>query len=341
MLHRIVGQVGAAEYLAPALVDHLALLVHHLVVFEDILADLGVALLHRVLGPLDGLGDHGRLDGRVLGQGLVHHPAHGPGGEQAHQVVLQRQVEPALARVALAARPAPELVVDPAALVALRAQHVEAAQLDHPLPLGVGGGGVLGGELVQAGRPLLVGGVESLGPQVAPGQALGVAAQQDVDAPAGHVGGHGDGAEPPGLGHYLGLAVVLLGVEDLVGDADLVELAGQLLGLVHRHRAHQHGLAPLVALGQVGDAGVELGVLGLVDEVGPVVADHGAVGGDGHHVQPVGGHQLAGLGLGGAGHAGQALVEAVVVLEGDGGQGLVLLLDGHPLLGLHRLVDAV
>ena len=54
-------------------------------------------------------------------------------GEQAHEVVLAREVEARLAGVALAARAAAELVVDPARLVALGAEHVEAAELAHPV----------------------------------------------------------------------------------------------------------------------------------------------------------------------------------------------------------------
>src|SRR3546814_5192696 len=38
-----------------------------------------------------------------------------------------------------------------------------------------------------------------------------------------------------------------------------------------------------------------------------------------------------------AGHAGHLRIQAEVVLEGDRGEGLVLVLDGHPLLGLERL----
>ena len=51
---------------------------------------------------------------------------------------------------------------------------------------------------------------------------LGVAAQHDVGAAAGHVGGDGDGAELAGLGHDLGLFFVVLGVEHVVLDAPLV-----------------------------------------------------------------------------------------------------------------------
>ena len=48
-----------------------------------------------------------------------------------------------------------------------------------------------------------------------------------------------------------------------------------------------------------------------------------------------------GLGRRGAGHAGELVVEAEVVLEGDGGQRLVLGLDLHVLLGFQRLVQAL
>src|SRR4029450_8193514 len=44
-------EVGALEDLVTARVDDLALLVHHFVVLEDVLADLGVARLDRRLRP--------------------------------------------------------------------------------------------------------------------------------------------------------------------------------------------------------------------------------------------------------------------------------------------------
>ena len=47
------------------------------------------------------------------------------------------------------------------------------------------------------------------------------------------------------------------------------------------------------------------------------------------------------LGLRGAGHAGELLVEAEVVLQRDRGEGLVLLLDLHAFLRLDRLVEAL
>ncbi len=339
--HGLVAQVGGVEDLVAAHVDDLALLVHDLVVLQDVLADLGVALLDGVLGPLDGLADHLGLDRHVVLEGLAHHPVHGARGEQAHEVVLERQVEAALAGVALTAGAASELVVDAAALMALGAEHVEPADLADAVALGLALRPVLGQELVVAGLALVGVGLEALGQDVAGRELLGVAAQQDVDATAGHVGGHGDGAQAPGLGHDLGLTEVQLGVQDLVVDALLGEVPGELLGLGHRDGADEHGLTGLVALGDVLDDGVELGVLGLVDEVTLVEAHHRPVGRDGDDLEVVGAGELGGLGLGRSGHAGELVVHAEVVLEGDRGEGLVLLLDLHALLGLDGLVEAL
>ena len=56
-----------------------------------------------------------------------------------------------------------------------------------------------------------------------PGKAFGVAAEQDVDAAARHVGGHRDCMQPARLSDDHGLARVLLGVEHLVVDALLLQ----------------------------------------------------------------------------------------------------------------------
>ena len=126
-----------------------------------------------------------------------------------------------------------------------------------------------------------------------------------------------------------------------MGDAALVELAREVLALLHADRADEHRLAGLVALGDVVDDGIELGDLTLVDQVGTVGADHRHVGGDRHHAELVGVHQLGGLGLGRAGHPGELVVHAEVVLQRDRGEGLVLLLDLHAFLGLDGLVQAL
>ena len=66
-----------------------------------------------------------------------------------------------------------------------------------------------------------------------------------------------------------------------------------------------------------------------------------AIGRDDHHVELVDLGELFGLGVGRAGHAGQLLVLAEVVLEGDGRERLVLALDLDLLLRFDGLVQPV
>src|SRR4051794_23338938 len=172
------------------------------------------------------------------------------------------------------------------------------------------------------------------------GEQLGVAAEDDVDAAAGHVRGDGDGTEPARLGHDLCLTRVLLGVEYLVLDAALAHHPGQQLGFLDADRADQHRLAGSVALADVFDDRFELADLTLVDQVGLVPAADRLVRRDRDHTELVGVHELSGLGGGRARHAGELVVHAEVVLECDRGERLVLLLDLHPFLGLDRLVDS-
>ena len=74
---------------------------------------------------------------------------------------------------------------------------------------------------------------------------------------------------------------------------------------------------------------------------GVVLADHLAVGRDGHDLELVDLVELLGLGHRRAGHAGQLVVQAEVVLERDRGEGHALALDAQALLGLDRLVEAL
>ena len=218
----------------------------------------------------------------VVGEGLAHHPVHGAGGEQAHQLVLERQVEAALARVALAAGAAAELVVDAAALVALGAEHVEAAELADLVALGLASRpSNLARELGEPGRALV--GCRGRAPRRAASRwarPSGLPPRRMSTPRPAMLVATVTACEAAGLGDDLGLPGVLLGVQHLVGDAPLLEQPRQLLGLLDRDRADEHRLAGLVALGDVVDDRVELGVLGLVDEVGLVEADHRPVGGD-------------------------------------------------------------
>ena len=357
----------AFHELAAEGVDGLALLVHDVVVLEDVLAGLEVLALDGFLSAFDALGDHAALDGDSLfhAEGLEER-GDPLAGEDAHEVVFEGEEEAGGAGVALTAGAAAQLVVDAARLVAFGAEDVQAAGFDDGVVFRfrcsrVGGDGVVPVRLRDFELLRLVveadeagggdGGDGAFGcgdgagglalDEVLAGHELGVAAEQDVGTAAGHVGGDGDHAEASGLGDDLGFLLVELGVEHDVANVLALEDLGEELGLFDARGADQDGLLGGVqALDLVGDG--EVFFLGrAIDDVGVFDALHDAVGGDDEDVELVDGLELGGLGLGGAGHAGELFVEAEVVLEGDGGEGLILFADLDAFLGFDGLMQAV
>ena len=138
----------------------------------------------------------------------------------------------------------------------------------------------------------------------------------------------------------LGLALVLLRVQDVVRDAAPLQELREVLRDLDGDRPDEHRLALLVALPDVVEHRVVLRFLGLEDVVVLVVARDLHVRRDLDDMQVVDLDELLLLGLRGTGHPGELLVEAEVVLERDRRERDVLLLDRHALLGLDRLVEA-
>ena len=170
---------------------------------------------------------------------------------------------------------------------------------------------------------------------------LPVAAEDDIGSAACHVGGDGDRLRSAGLGDDLGLARVVLRVEDLVLDALRVKEAGELLGVLDGDGADEDRPALPDLLDNILYDSLVLVLVIKVDGIRIVDSDHRLVGRDDHGVEPVDLLELVCLGIGGSGHAGELLVEAEVVLEGDGGEGLVLCVDLDSLLCLDRLVESL
>src|SRR5262245_4068983 len=357
-------------------VDVLALLVHHVVVLEQVFADREVLRLDLLLRALDGTRHHAVLDRHALFHAeLLHQTRDAVGPENPHQVVFERQVEPRRARVALTAGSTAQLVVDATRLVAFGRDDVEAVEGDDLLVLGfalppevledpvvVRLRHTVEGVDVEEVDELLVFEEPLLALRQTFGDLLGqallarhefrVAAEQDVGAAARHVGGDRHSAFPSCLGDELGFLRVVLGVQHNVlvsaatgGRASLqpaaVEHRRELFGLLDRHRADQHRPAFLVLVEDFRDDRVPLLFLRPEYEIGILDAAQWAVGRNDDDVQLVDLGKLFGFRVGGAGHAGQLLVLAEVVLEGDGGERLVLALDLHLLLCFNRLVQAV
>ena len=106
-------------------------------------------------------------------------------------------------------------------------------------------------------------------------------------------------------------------------------------------RADKDRLAAGVRLFYFFDHRVELLAAGLENLVVVIDPDVRRVGRDRQHVELIDVVKLRRLRFGGAGHAREFLVEAEVVLDGDGREGLAFLFDGDIFLGFDRLVEAV
>ena len=276
-------------------------------------ADIKVVPFHLDLGAGNGFGNQPAFQGIVVVDARpAHHIFEAVAAEALHQFVLQGDKELAAAGVALASGAAPQLVVHPAGFVVFGADDMEAAQGYHPLVF------------------------------LVPAVALGVAAaEDDVGAAPGHIGGNGNGAGAPGLGYDAGLLFVVAGVQHLVGDALPAQALAQCLGGFNRSGADQHRLPGLGTVDDVVHHGAPLALGGGKNQVGGILADHRQVGGNGHRFQAVNLIELVGFGDGGAGHSGQLAVHTEVVLQGNGGVGNAFPLDFQALFGFYRLVQAV
>ena len=295
------------------------------------------------LGLLDLAADHAAFNRLSLlhakrGENALHPVAR----EDAHEVVVEREEEPAGTGISLAARASAQLEVNAAGLVPFCPDDMQAPQfgdlpslLVHPFRFR---------DLAGQGIPLALGDLQARGVgvlQLFPRRLVWVPPQDDVGAAARHIGGDGHSRESTGLGNDVGFPFVVLGVQHFVLDAPLPERPAQRFGALNRDGPHQDGPAGLVDLADLIDHRLVLFGDRAIDDVGVVDPLHGTIRGDGHHLELVDLPELARLGHGGSGHAPQLAIQLEVVLQRDGREGLVLGLDLDPFLRLDRLVEAV
>ena len=134
----VVGQiqdvfslVGALEQIAADGIDRFPLLVHDIVVFQQVFADLEVAGFHLFLGSFDLARDQLALDGNAfLHPQRLHDSRDAIAGEDAHEIVFQREIEARRSRISLAPGAAAQLIVDAPRLVPFRAEDVQSAERD-------------------------------------------------------------------------------------------------------------------------------------------------------------------------------------------------------------------
>ena len=109
-----LGDVLGFNELAALAVDHLALVIGHVVVFEQLFADIEVTAFDLALRRFERTRHQRVLDRFAFGHLQALHDRLQPlAGKNAQQGVIQREVEARGARITLASGTAPQLVVDP------------------------------------------------------------------------------------------------------------------------------------------------------------------------------------------------------------------------------------
>ena len=224
-----------------------------------------------------------RLDRHVFFHAQPQHQVlHALAAEDAHQIVLQGEIEARAAGIALASGASAKLIVDAAGFVPLGAEDVQAAERDHFVVFLRICAWIWLKTRVPFRAIFVADGVRILVllAQALAREELRIAAQQNVGAAAGHVGGNRDRALAAGLRDDERFALVILGVQHFMPHAHLLQNARQLLGFFDRDRAHQHRLAFLVQLLDFLGGVAEFFFFGAVDDVLIFLAEQRLVGGN-------------------------------------------------------------
>ena len=172
-------------------------------------------------------------------------------------------------------------------------------------------------------------------------QELDIATEHDIGTTAGHVGGDCHCTLTACDRDHRGLLRMLLGVEHLVRDLRDIKQGGHDFRGFHGSGAQQHRLAFGMTLGDILDNRLELFPLGTEDQIILILTDHRLVGGDRNHTQLVRAHEFRRLGFSGASHAGELVVHAEVVLQGNGCERLILRLDFDAFLRFDGLMQTL
>jgi len=163
--------------------------------------------------------------------------------------------------------------------------------------------------------------------------------EHNVGPASRHVGRDGDRSRLPRHGHDFGFLFVMLGVEHLVAHSFTLQGLAQPLRILDAHRAHQHRPSQLVQLLDFLHRRPKFFFLGPVNAIWVVGANHFAVSRDHHHIQFVDLGKFCRFRVRRPGHPRQLIVHPEVVLEGNGSQGLVFVLDLDTFLGFQRLMQ--
>ena len=132
-----------------------------------------------------------------------------------------------------------------------------------------------------------------------------------------------------------------LGVQNVVFDACFGQLVRYHFGFLDGDGPHQYRLALRGTFANIFNDRLNFFRFSHVYQVRHILTDHRTVGRYYHGIQLIDGAELKRFGICSTGHPRQLLVQTEVVLEGDGCQRLVFVLNIHAFFRFHGLVQAI
>src|SRR5690606_5589796 len=199
-----VGNISGLQHFVTLGVDHLALIVGHVVILQQLFTNIEVAGLDLALGRLDGTSHHTGFDRLALWQTqTLHNGAHPVTGEDAHQRIFQRQVEARGTWVTLTTGTTTQLVVDTAGLVPLGTNNAQTTRLFDLLVQRL----PRGADSLDLGFFLF--GAQGLVFTNLGNRTLDAATQHNIGTTTGHIGSDGDMTRHTSFSHDIGFTGVL------------------------------------------------------------------------------------------------------------------------------------
>src|SRR5450756_759589 len=279
----------------------------------------------------------------------LHHfedPLDAVATEDAQDVVFCRKKELRFTGIPLPAGPPSQLVVDTARLMTLGPKDEETSQADDLIMFLRPRLTVLCKELGVLFRVLfcvlfrLFLGV-SLDTSNSSGvsKSSGIAAEQNIDTSARHVGGNGNRASAACLGDDLRFFLVILGIENLMLDAKLLQIMAEPFGFLDGTCAYEDRLPFFMPGLDLAEKRVQFAALGAVDFIIRILAPHWTVRGYLEDIKSVDFLELVCFCERRSCHPGQLVIHLEKVLDRDCCQRLALLADLEPFLCLDGLVQ--
>jgi hypothetical protein len=263
-------RVLAIKNLLSALVDDLALLVHHLVVLQDIFSNFKVSTFNRLLRTLNGLSRRSSLpEERLQGNALVHHPAHRVVRKQPHEVVFEMIDKIEFHR----GHPVDRLDLGAGCRFAetrdarYQAHTARRNSLTSITFCRAFVRNLLLYDSTSASANFVFFDCFATRSKFLSSQTFGVTTEKNVDTTTSHVGSNSHGSNATSLGNDGSFFCVFLRVQNAVLDARFGEHARESFRFFNRDGTDQYRLALLVTFDEISHNSVVLPCFALVDIV--------------------------------------------------------------------------